>query len=117
MWVSSNHYFLLIIYFVKDKNKFCCIIISYCELKLKVEDIIRPGKIMHIRGINYNIIISHPSYSSVYQDEAKMRSLKDINFCLALVPNQKNDKTVVHIYSPTVGFFNFPTEFLKGCWV
>ena len=30
-----NYSFLLIICYVKEQNKLCCIIISYCELKLK----------------------------------------------------------------------------------
>ena len=35
MWVISNYYFLLIMCCVKEQNKLCCIIVSYCELKLK----------------------------------------------------------------------------------
>ena len=35
-----------------------------------VEDI-RPGKTVPTHGINDNILIQHPSYSDVYQYEAK----------------------------------------------
>ena len=42
---------------------------------LKVEDR-RPGKIMLLHNINYNILFYHPYYSGVYQDGAKMRALQ-----------------------------------------
>ena len=35
MWVSSNEYLLLIIFFKKEQDNLFCTIISYCELKLK----------------------------------------------------------------------------------
>ena len=35
IWASSNDSFLLIICYLKGKNKLCCIIISHCDLKPK----------------------------------------------------------------------------------
>ena len=35
IWVSSIYFFLLTICRVKERNELCCIIIYYCELKLK----------------------------------------------------------------------------------
>ena len=86
MWVISNDSLFLIICYVKGKNKLCCIIISYCEFKIKWINIVLElkmiksdltvedrytGKMIIIHGINDNILISHPSNSCVYQDEAK----------------------------------------------
>ena len=79
----SNDYFLFTICSVKEQNRLCCIIISYCELKLKLintvfvlkreksyetVEYINPGKMMLLHGITDNILISHPYYSRVYQD-------------------------------------------------
>ena len=84
--MSSNDYFLLIICCVTTRNKLFCINISYCEVKLKWINIVfvlktrkhllkfedkLPGKIMLLHGINDNMLISHPSYLGVYQDESK----------------------------------------------
>ena len=63
---------------IKVKNKVCCIIICYCEIKLKkwekvywkIEDR-HPGKMMLIHDINDNILIFRPYYLGVYQDESK----------------------------------------------
>ena len=71
-----------------------------------MEDIHR-GKIMPLCGINYDILISYPSYSDVYQYEAKMRALQRGNI-FELEPNQKTDKMVVHISLSTLGFLIFP---------
>ena len=67
MWLSSNYSFLLIICCIKEQNKFCCIIISYCELKLIKVNIVfvlkirkeekLPGKMMLLHGKNDNIIV------------------------------------------------------------
>ena len=84
MLVSINEYFLLIVCCVKGKNKVCCIIIYYCELKIKMDkycvciknykrpikvEYNRAGKMIHLHGIHCNTLISHLSYSGVYQDE------------------------------------------------
>ena len=82
MWSSSNESFLLIICYVKEQNKLCCIIIPHCDIKPKCINIvfvlkmrkgilkvkyIRLGKMMLLRGINDNILISHLYYLGVYQ--------------------------------------------------
>ena len=36
----------------------------------------RPGKIMLLCGINYNILISNPLYSALYQNESKKKDLQ-----------------------------------------
>ena len=57
-----------------------------------------------LRGITDNIIISHPSYSGVYQDEAKNEIFIKRYIFLGLEPNQKKtDKTVIHVSLSTVG--------------
>ena len=44
---------------------------------------------MLLRGINYTILIYHPSYSGVYQNEAKMRALQRDKYFSGLEPNKK----------------------------
>ena len=50
----------------------------------------RAGQMVLLHGINDNIIIPHPSYSGVYQDEEKMRSLIRDKYVFGIEPNQKN---------------------------
>ena len=40
MWASSNDSFLLIICYVKEQNKLCCIIIPHCDIKPKCINIV-----------------------------------------------------------------------------
>ena len=52
---------------------------------------IRLGKMMLLRGINYNILIPHLSYFGVYQDEAqKLELYKDIDTFLGRNQTPKN---------------------------
>ena len=57
-----------------------------------------------IHSINDNILIPFLSYSGVYWDEAKKtRDLGIDKYVLGLEPNQKNDKTAVHVSPSTLG--------------
>ena len=62
------------------------------------------GKIMLLFSMNSNILIPHPSYLGVYQDEEKTRALQSDKY-LFWVGTKKNffDKTVVHVYPLTLG--------------
>ena len=87
MWVVSNYFSLLITCFVNEQNKLCCIIIYFCELKLECINIVFVLKT--IKGIHDNILIYWPSYSGVYQYEAKNESCAhfSINFFIFLNNN------------------------------
>ena len=66
------HYFLLWALTQMDKY---CVVLKIRKGLLKVEDI-RPVKIMLLHDINDHILSSRPSYSGVYQDEAKIGALQ-----------------------------------------
>ena len=53
-----------------------CVCIKNEKRPIKTFEDIRPGKIILLRGINDHILISHPSYSNVYQYEDKNRALQ-----------------------------------------
>ena len=51
-----------------------------------------------LHDINDHILIPHPYYSGVYQDEAKKQELyKEINIFGVGTKQNKTDKTVVHV--------------------
>ena len=53
-----------------------CVCIKNKKRPIKIEDILS-GKMILLHGINYNVLIPHPYYSSVHQDEAKNESSKN----------------------------------------
>ena len=58
---------------------------------------------MLIHGINDNTLVYHPSDLGIYQYEAKMRALKEINMFWGCNQTKKMDKTTMHIYPSTLG--------------
>ena len=70
---------------------------------------------MLIHGINDNIIIPHPSYLGVFQDEAKNESSNKISMFLGgWNKTKKTDKREVHGSLSTVCFFIIPMHNLMG---
>ena len=85
MLVSPRNYRIIIICCVKEQNKLFCIIICYCEIKLKWPNIVfvlkenkspilkveekLSGGIIILCYINKNILISHPPSLVVCQDK------------------------------------------------
>ena len=66
---------------------------------------------MLLCGINDNILIPHPSYSGVYQDETKkVRNLSRYKYVLGVEPNKENWKTVVHFYLSTLDMYLFLSD-------
>ena len=59
-----------------------------------------------LHGIYDNIKITDPSYSGVYQDEAKTRALQSDIF-LGRNQTKKTDKMVVHVSPSTMGIYLF----------
>ena len=58
---------------------------------------------MLLLGIKDNILISCPSYSSLYQDEDKVWNVyKEMNIFWVGTKPKKTDKTVVHVSLLTV---------------
>ena len=75
---------------------------------------------MLLHNINNNILIYHPSYPDLYQDEAKKRELqKEINiyFWVGTKP-KKTYNTVVHLTHAIINIKKQqPTKVLKEGWV
>ena len=93
-----------------------CVCIKNEKNPIKIENI-RPVKMLLLCGINDIILIYHPSFSCVYQEKYKMQELQqEINNVLGSEPNQKTDKTVVHVSPSKLGIFNRPAAQLNGCW-
>ena len=61
---------------------------------------IRPGAMMILHDISNNILISQPSYLSLYQDKIEnLEIYQEINNLFGLEPNTKNCRNCGELYS------------------
>ena len=117
MLVGSKSSFIGITYSVKEQNKFCCLIISYSDNKLKWLNIaclfkkrnienfenIPPGESINLHDINNNISFSQKYYQMyLFSSTSLLPSVACSNLMGGGVPAPRNGHRSVSLRHSTV---------------